>query len=259
MIKRVCQRCGETFLTFPSRIKVGWGKYCSIQCINGPPKQKMRCQQCGKEFEVSYCRTLSDRKKFCSKECNFESQRVGKVERICEFCEGKFVVRPLVAEKGGGRYCSRQCAGKAKRGRRFSILHRKRISEAFKHLWQQPDYIRMELAALKVKPTKPELQLQAILDNHFPQFKYNGDFSLGITLGGLIPDFVNVNSRKELIEIFGEYWHTRKDIRWNYTELGRMMAFGSIGFKCLIIWASELTDEQAVINKIKGFIKERRR
>ncbi|GAI69138.1 unnamed protein product, partial [marine sediment metagenome] len=116
------------------------------------------------------------------------------------------------------------------------------------------------LSALNVKPTKPELQLQAILDKHFSQFKYNGDGRLGVTLGGQTPDFVNIDGRKDLIEVFGDYYHSPEVLkaRWQGSELGKIMIYNSLGWKCLIIWASELTDEQAVISKIKRFVKTKR-
>lgn len=51
-------------------------------------------------------------------------------------------------------------------------------------------------------PTKPELKLDELLSLHFPnQFKYNGDYGLGISLNRLIPDFVNVNGKKQVIEL----------------------------------------------------------
>lgn len=253
MIERICQRCGKEFYTFPSRIKVGNAKYCSRNCINGLPQIKMICQQCGKEFEVYNCRTQNNRRKYCSNECKYEAQR-NKVTRICEYCGEELVVSPSRIKLGFGRYCSIRCGCK---GKIFSQKHRQKISEAFKKLWQQPEYIRMELSALRIRPTKPELQLRTVLNKHFPQFKYNGDFSLGITLGGLIPDFVNVNGKKEVIEVFGEYWHSRENIRWNYTELGRIMAYNSLGYRCLVIWDNELRDEQAVISKIKKVFLEK--
>ena len=253
MIERVCQRCGKHFYTFPSRVEVGAAKYCSRNCINGSSHIRMICQQCGKVYETYNCRTQNGRRKYCSKECRYDAQR-NKVKRVCEYCGKEFMVIPSRIKRGVARYCSRSCGGK---GKTFSKEHRQKMSEAFKRLWQQPDYIKMELASLRVRPTKPELQLKVILDKHFPQFKYNGDFSLGITLSGLIPDFVNVNGKKEVIEVFGEYWHSKDDIRWNYTELGRIMAYNSIGYRCLIIWDSELKDEQVVIDKIRGFAKRR--
>ena len=85
---------------------------------------------------------------------------------------------------------------------------------------------------------------------------------LGITLAGLVPDFVNIDGKKEIIEVFGDYWHdsTKRDLSWHATELGRIMAYQAIGYKCLIIWEHELKElsEEQLINKIKLFFRRRK-
>ena len=73
----------------------------------------------------------------------------------------------------------------------------------------------------------------------------------------MIPDFVYVNGAKEVIELFGNYWHSAKVAdSWKRTELGKIMAYNSIGYKCLVIWESELKDRETVISKIKHWTKE---
>jgi len=123
--------------------------------------------------------------------------------------------------------------------------------------WQNPDFVEAFWKANSIKPNRAELKLEVILNKAFPkQFKYNGNFNLRITLGGLIPDFVNVNSRKQVIELFGDYWHSEKRIRsWKRTELGRIMAYASLGWQCLIIWEQELKYEELIIAKIQQFMK----
>jgi len=107
------------------------------------------------------------------------------------------------------------------------------------------------------QPTKPERHLEVLLQKHFPQFEYNGDGRLGITLGGLTPDFVNLNGRKEVIEMFGDHYHSSATLggRWKGSELGKIMVYNSIGYRCLVIWESELEhDEETVVNKVRRFI-----
>ena len=128
------------------------------------------------------------------------------------------------------------------------------ISKSHEKLWQNPEYIAKLIASFHKKPTRPELQLQEILNSHFPDFKYNGDFRLGIVLGGMIPDFVNVNGKKEVIEVFGSYWHSPKVThRWKASELGKVMLYNSLGYKCLVIWENELKDTEYTIRKIEQF------
>lgn len=117
------------------------------------------------------------------------------------------------------------------------------------------------MKARNIKPTKPERQLETILNKHFPQYKYNGDGRLGVTLGGLTPDFVNIDGKKDLIEVFGDYYHSPEVTGgdWRRSELGKVMVYNSLGWRCLVIWQhdlKELTEEQ-VVNKIKSFFRKR--
>ncbi len=126
---------------------------------------------------------------------------------------------------------------------------------------RKPEY-RAKMARLAaihnskiILPTKAELKLYAILDKYFPsEWEYTGDGK--VIIDNMIPDFFNKNGRKAVIELFGDYWHSQiKATTWRKTELGRMMAFNSLGIKCLVIWEHELKDEQAVVAKVKQFMK----
>lgn len=135
---------------------------------------------------------------------------------------------------------------------------RQRQSLLSKELWQDPEYVRKVLAGIGRKPTKPELILDSILNNHFPEFKYNGDYSLGIMITGQIPDFVNVNGKKEIIEVFGDYHHSPQFVadKWQRTELGKVMLYNSVGWKCLVIWEHEIKALKAeeLLCKIETFL-----
>lgn len=99
--------------------------------------------------------------------------------------------------------------------------------------------------ARDVKPNKPEMQLMAILDKYFPkQWRYAGNGEM--TLGRKIPDFVNIDGKKQLIEVFGEYWH-----RGENPEV-RIQEFRQFGFETLVLWESELKDEKSVVAKIQN-------
>lgn len=104
-------------------------------------------------------------------------------------------------------------------------------------------------------PNKSELTLDALLQANFPdEFAFNGDYSQGVTLGGLVPDWININGRKQVIELFGEYWHDGvKGLKWKATEFGRKSIFSQLGFDCLVIWSKELRHPEEVIVKIREF------
>lgn len=118
--------------------------------------------------------------------------------------------------------------------------------------------VRKVMLSNRVRPNKAELKLQEILDRYFPkQWKFVGDGE--VIIGGLCPDFINVNNEKTLLELYGSYWHSSKLLRnWKSTELGRIMHYNSYGFKCLIVWEKELSNEEALIRKIKTHGKHTR-
>lgn len=66
-------------------------------------------------------------------------------------------------------------------------------------------------------------------------------------LDGKIPDIVNTNGKKKLIELFGEHWHSLSD------EEKRINCFKNLGWETLIIWEKELKDRNIVERKILEF------
>jgi len=93
--------------------------------------------------------------------------------------------------------------------------------------------VKASLKGNKRGITKPEMILDIILQKFFPnEWKYvgNGEF----ILAGKCPDFVNINGKKKIIEMFGDYWHK------NDNGENRKNLFKQFGFDTLIIWQSDL-------------------
>lgn len=100
--------------------------------------------------------------------------------------------------------------------------------------------------SLNIKPNKPETKLGEILKEIFPnEYKYVGDFSF--ILGGKNPDFMNVNGRKKLVELYGTYWHRDDDPQ------ERIDFFKQFGFDTLVVWENELKDTGKLKTKLKEF------
>ena len=96
-----------------------------------------------------------------------------------------------------------------------------------------------------------EKSLYYLLDSLYPtEWAFVG--SGGFSLNGLRPDFLN-EPRKQLIELFGEYWHT--DTKYNRTEEGRAKIFGDSGYSLLVIWCEELKNVGKLSAKIKEFVE----
>lgn len=123
--------------------------------------------------------------------------------------------------------------------------YRKKLCIVNSKKWLDEDYARKVALGLKLQPNKYEKQLQKVLDDLFlEEYRYVGDFKLCV--GGKYPDFVNIDDTK-LIELYGEYWHLGDD------GVKRINHFKKYGYDTLIIWASELGNEESLKSKIKQF------
>jgi len=148
--------------------------------------------------------------------------------------------------------------------RHHSIETKLLLSEMRRKDWENPVYranqvekqrIAMRKRLPKVlkgqrrKPTKPEIIMNSILDRHFPgEWKYTGDAK--VIIEGRNPDFVNINGKKAIIEVFGVYWHPLFDV--SKTE----QFYSQYGYKTLIVWEDELKDENRIVRRIKELCRK---
>jgi G:T-mismatch repair DNA endonuclease (very short patch repair protein) len=116
----------------------------------------------------------------------------------------------------------------------------------------------------KQKPNKPEYYLIDLLKNLSLNYRYvgNGKPENRIKINGKNPDFINEKD-KTIIEFFGDRWHGEEfrkekgiDTKTNIEhENERIKTFKDVGYRCLVIWESELKDEDLLVNKIINFSK----
>lgn len=131
-----------------------------------------------------------------------------------------------------------------------------------KKRWSDPRLIKDFFKAINTKPNKLEIYVDVILQENYPnEYKYNGDFSCGVSIGRLVPDFVNVNGKKIVIEVFGEIFHNPevaiKKVTWNRQEFGRRAIFSQYGYECVILWESKIRKEgrDYVVGEIERAMK----
>lgn len=272
---------------------------------------KVRCANCEQEI---WRRPFELKKKyehfFCNKKCQGEYQtryRKGKnglaykggLTRVrCQYCGKIFRVKPSKIKYGRGKYCSRECARKARIGSNlpfewitkikntllknppfkgkhqtkeviaFLVNHsieqwknpefRKNRRKQLIEQWKDPDYrdraVRAIMKGNSIKPNKPEKLLITFLNHILPnEYRYVGDGQF--ILSGKCPDFLNINGKKKLIELFGNYWHSKKitGIKPKQHEEERINHFQQFGFDTLIIWERELKNLNKVANQITQF------
>ena len=125
------------------------------------------------------------------------------------------------------------------------VPHTAEHIENLKKAWRR-DPGRAERTQRIPKKNKLESRVERILDHFFPgEWKFVGDGEVWI--GGRCPDFINVNGRKTIIEVFGDWWHkNRRKVRKTATEDWRRAHFAKYGFQTTIIWESEINGRSDV-------------
>lgn len=208
---------------------------------------KVNCSHCGKELIRPKHRVKKNKNHFCNKNCQ------------SKWLIGNF----LPWNKGKHGIYSKEHIRKliiSHKDKDVSHLHtekvRKKISKVLRKYWKDPKFIDKMVKAYNFKPNKPEILLEQIINQLTSDFKYNGDFSQGIAIGGKIPDFVNCNGKKQVIEMFGNFWHDpkRRKVKLNQTYDGTIRHYKKYGWNCLIIWEKELKDMGVVREKIEKFL-----
>lgn len=111
--------------------------------------------------------------------------------------------------------------------------------------WGSKEHLRKWFVSNQIKPNKPEEQLIKLFKDHSLPYKFVGDGQ--VVLGGKCPDFINYNGEKQIIELFGDYWHEPEE------EEERKRVFAQFGYETLIIWEHELEHEDVLLSKIHGW------
>jgi len=127
-----------------------------------------------------------------------------------------------------------------KKGRKFS----KEIEEKM---------IRNTLSAMFKRPTKLEQKLIGFIEEYNLPFKYCGDGSL--IIGGKNPDFVENDGRKICLEIGNKEEKSisrkgRNYNSWQEYEKQRIEHFAKYGWKCIVIWENELSEQEILSDKM---------
>lgn len=141
-------------------------------------------------------------------------------------------------------------------GKCLSKETKTKMSKAHRLLWQDSEWKTAKIKSLRstchIHPNKPETALLALLESAYPnEWAFVGDGSL--IIDGFNPDFVNVNGKKLIVEMFGEYWHGEGKQLNRRSDEERVRAYASLGYSTLIVWGSELKDPTQVLKRIANF------
>ncbi len=119
-----------------------------------------------------------------------------------------------------------------------------------KRKWQDLVYRETQLKKIlsnnSKKYNKQERELDLFLQKLLPsEYKYVGDGQL--ILGSKNPDFCNINRKKKLIEMFGDYWHK------NDNSQDRINYFKEYNYDTLVVWGSELKNVERLSERVLTF------
>ena len=105
----------------------------------------------------------------------------------------------------------------------------------------------------KYSPNKAEQYLNNLLKICLKQkYKFVGDGK--VIIDRFNPDFININGQKKIIELYGDYWHNKKDSIPR--DKRRIETYSKYGYKTLVIWEHELNEPEQILAKVMEFNHE---
>jgi len=271
-----CDNCEAVIKQNPARVKRHKHHFCSRRC-HGEWNSKYGVHAVGWHHTSGAKTVISEASKRCWTKLKYRAKMLSVLEK-----GRKNPMRLLNASKGikqayvEGRLGTeehRNHLSEAKLGKKRGpmpqhvkdkIGMKTKERGVFAKIWADPK-LRDALVLQRMKmvgkhPNKLESYMTYILQHYFPgEWKYVGNGS--VVLGGLVPDFININGKKAIIEVFGDYWHGRTERRkaeGTELESERRKVFAEFGYRVLILWETDiksLSDKQ-LAEVISNFKKE---
>jgi len=124
-------------------------------------------------------------------------------------------------------------------------------SKRMKLLWKtkRNEFSKRILKSRLIVPNKPETLLIKLFKELKLSYKFVGDGK--VILAGFNPDFISINGQKKIIELFGTYWHKRKEVLKR--DKRRLVEYKKLGYKTLIVWEHELKNIVKIKDKLSKF------
>lgn len=149
------------------------------------------------------------------------------------------------------------------KGKKLSILHIQNLTKSHtkerrekarirqKNNFKDKEFIKKFVQGSKVTPNKTEKLLIHIISDLKLKYVFTGDYKIWI--GGKNPDFIDEENKK-IVEFFG-WRHTEKStgISNEIHEKERIDHFFNYGYKCLVLWDTDIKDMKKLKGKILSF------
>lgn len=128
-----------------------------------------------------------------------------------------------------------------------------KLRERFKNPLFKKRWIQRRRNCHNTKPSSLEKEFIALCDKYGLPFQYVGDGE--VIIGGKNPDFLNINGKKQVVEIFSRVFHDpdktfRREIPYHQTYGGTKAHYEQYGFDCVIIWDEEFEDENLILDRL---------
>ena len=138
------------------------------------------------------------------------------------------------------------------KNKKMSKETREKIRQASLKEWQRPGFREKMRHLFNHKITSLEQRIIKIIKKYSLSFKYVGKGDL--IIHGFCPDFVNVNGKKQLIEVYANYWKIKDYGSVNRYKKIREAIFKRYGYETLFIGEKELKhSDKQIAQKIKKF------
>jgi len=140
--------------------------------------------------------------------------------------------------------------------------YRKNQVEGMKMHWSDPEWAEKQMnkaleGSQKAHPNKPEKQVMEILKSLSSDIRYVGDGKYWEH--SMNPDFINEET-KQIIEVFGCYWHCCKKCRYpnkdrqRQNDSSRISKFKALGYSVFVIWEHDLKERNTIAQRIQRFV-----
>ena len=122
--------------------------------------------------------------------------------------------------------------------------------------WKDPEFAKKMARSWGRKPNNPEKVFEKWLNDNYPgEWKYVGNGS--VWFDRCNPDFININGKKKVIEIYGCYWHACEDCGFGNITLpngltadqvhnmdkNKRETYSKYGFDTLCLWEHDLNNK----------------
>ena len=185
------------------------------------------------------------------------SQIRKRIKIQCNFCGNYIEIVPFILNNSKHHFCNRQCykAWQKKtnwfhnrsyilttEGKKILSENKKGIKNPRYKSWmtmsetEKIEWIKYMREKNTTRPTKPEKLLMEIIKKYNLPYKYVGDGQFWIS--NINPDFVNINGDRTVIEVYGDYWHNRDDVKLLDKKKDGILK--QYGWEKIIIWENEL-------------------